>query len=1096
MVVCGPAGVGKSRLVDEVAHRATDSGLVVVSGRASTDEGAPPLWPWQPMVTELCGPDVAELLATPAGGLGGLDAAERFRRVAAVGEAIAAACTRRPACLIVDDVHALDEDGLRLARFVGRSLSRLPLVLILTRRHDAPGEEGADGEGTRRGLLDEIETEAVPIELGPLDLDGTRTLLDAHGWLDPELTEVVHRLVAGNPRRLRRVAARGAPADGDPVPVGLRLAVDDALGRMDAESQHLIRTSAVLGDAPSLAMAAQVADRPPVALLDVVVAAESAGLVSTVGADRFAFAHPRVRDVLEDTLANADRLDAHARAASIAATAAAASRPHEAGEAEEDGGINDDSDGGIGAPHTAAWRARWAHHALAAAARSVDDARTAVAACRAAAASLTLREDHVQADDLLSAAVALHDSAPLGPPPGRLLLEWARSALRRGRIGVARGRFDRATTVAEHEGDPVALAEAALGLGGHGVGDQRAPVERAQALDRQRAAFAGLPADHEVLRARLVARLAAEQALDGGPVEAVQQALAVARAGDDPVALAETLALCHHVMLTPTYVHERLALADELVAVATDAGDSPMGLLGLWFRTVDLFLLGDGDALPALAHVRRRASELGAENILVNAALTDVMLQIRAGRLDEAEAATELAHQRGLASGEVNAPIYLVAQRLGMAWIRGDDERLFVQADAVAAAPDLHHTDFAFRAATIALAARVGQLDRARAMLGELAPDGLGAIPLSSTWLVGMMAMAEAAATLADGELARQIHELVAPHAAAPTLGGAAVLCLGSTERTLGVAALTLGDHDRAIDHLERAVAENTRLPNLPMAAVARADLATALLARGGRRGPAAGHAADLLRQAITTGEQMGLAPRAQSWRAQLAALDTHSEIEPKAGARSVAASDETVVPQAPTASTTDGPPPRQGSITHQDGRWLVVLDGQRVRVGDLVGMRYLAELLARPGQIIPAVTLASGGAMPRTATRQHVLDDEARAAYTARAHELTAELDEAEADHDLGRAEKLRIEIDALVDEIESATGLGGRARTFSDPAERARTAVRKAIKRAVDVIDDANPAIAETLRSTITTGITCLYTPDPRSPVVWSTTSEQSDQ
>jgi hypothetical protein len=173
-----------------------------------------------------------------------------------------------------------------------------------------------------------------------------------------------------------------------------------------------------------------------------------------------------------------------------------------------------------------------------------------------------------------------------------------------------------------------------------------------------------------------------------------------------------------------------------------------------------------------------------------------------------------------------------------------------------------------------------------------------------------------------------------------------------------------------------------------------------------------------------------------------------------------------------------------------------VVLDGQRVRVGDLVGMRYLAELLARPGQIIPAVTLASGGGMPRTATRQDVLDDEARAAYTARAHELTAELDEAEADHDLGRAEKLRMEIDALVDEIESATGLGGRARTFSDPAERARTAVRKAIKRAVDVIDDANPAIAETLRSTITTGTTCLYTPDPRAPVVWSTTSEQGER
>ncbi|HEY7070914.1 MAG TPA: ATP-binding protein, partial [Acidimicrobiales bacterium] len=89
---------------------------------------------------------------------------------------------------------------------------------------------------------------------------------------------------------------------------------------------------------------------------------------------------------------------------------------------------------------------------------------------------------------------------------------------------------------------------------------------------------------------------------------------------------------------------------------------------------------------------------------------------------------------------------------------------------------------------------------------------------------------------------------------------------------------------------------------------------------------------------------------------------------------------------------------------------------------------------------------------------------------------------------NDLGRAERLRVELDALVDEIESATGLGGRARAFTDPGERARSSVSKAIKRAIDMIDDASPAIAAALRDTVQCGTVCSYVPDPKAPVSWS--------
>jgi hypothetical protein len=116
------------------------------------------------------------------------------------------------------------------------------------------------------------------------------------------------------------------------------------------------------------------------------------------------------------------------------------------------------------------------------------------------------------------------------------------------------------------------------------------------------------------------------------------------------------------------------------------------------------------------------------------------------------------------------------------------------------------------------------------------------------------------------------------------------------------------------------------------------------------------------------------------------------------------------------------------------------------------------------------------------------VLDDAARRSYEARARYLLAEVERAEARGDVGRVDRLRSEIEALTDQIDAATGLGGRARTFLDPAELARTSVRKAIKRAIDTVADRSPAIATVLRAGIETGYECSYTPDPDAPVTWS--------
>ena len=67
VVVLGEAGIGKTRLVEEVADRARAAGLTVVTARCWGDGGAPPLWPWQPILATLCGREAADLLASDPG---------------------------------------------------------------------------------------------------------------------------------------------------------------------------------------------------------------------------------------------------------------------------------------------------------------------------------------------------------------------------------------------------------------------------------------------------------------------------------------------------------------------------------------------------------------------------------------------------------------------------------------------------------------------------------------------------------------------------------------------------------------------------------------------------------------------------------------------------------------------------------------------------------------------------------------------------------------------------------------------------------------------------------------------------------------------
>jgi transcriptional regulator with XRE-family HTH domain len=646
-----------------------------------------------------------------------------------------------------------------------------------------------------------------------------------------------------------------------------------------------------------------------------------------------------------------------------------------------------------------------------------------------------------QAVTLLTAVAGSYDDGTLGPVPAESLLDWAHALLRCGQLAEAGSLLDRAAEVAREEGNLTVFAEAALGLGGMWVNKYRGLTDRTRVVARLDEVLARLPTTATALRCRLTARRAAELAYGSGTNGEVLSALHAARGVGDQQALAEALSLTHHALLRPEHGEWRLAIADELVAVASAAGLELLTLVGMCRRTIDLFHLGDPRAERSLGDLRRRADEMGCRSVLFLHAAMEVMLLIRAGQLARAEQRAAACLRLGTEVGDADAPLYHGAHLFTIRWLQGRGAELVDLAASTANSPTLPEAELTFHATVALLATDAGQRDRARSALHRLTASGLSAIPTSSTWLACMFTVVEAAVALGAPGLARQAYDLLTPFAHLPVVPSMAIVCLGSAERVLGLAALTFGDADRAVTHLERAVDANIRLANRPFTACARADLADALRRRGGAEDGA--RAVELLELAIAEAVAMGMTTRAESWTATRQALSG------------------TV------------------AISRDGGRWRLNHHGRSVLVDDLIGMRYLARLVANPGTEIPALDLVTEHDRTSQSTNHAVLDGRARAAYARRARELTRELADARGDADHARVERLESELDALTAEVRRHTGINGRPRHFSNPAERARTAVRKAITRAIDAIEPAEPEAADTLRAAVTTGYRCVYLP-----------------
>jgi hypothetical protein len=136
----------------------------------------------------------------------------------------------------------------------------------------------------------------------------------------------------------------------------------------------------------------------------------------------------------------------------------------------------------------------------------------------------------------------------------------------------------------------------------------------------------------------------------------------------------------------------------------------------------------------------------------------------------------------------------------------------------------------------------------------------------------------------------------------------------------------------------------------------------------------------------------------------------------------------------------------------------------------------HVAELLMAVDGVAqaPLHTPAEGSITQSVASRDQALDARSIATYRARARELAEELDEAEANHDLGRREALGSELSFLQEQLVAST----RARHA--PTERARKAVYNRIRQSIEQIEVELPELGRHLTRSIKTGVHCVYRPE----------------
>ncbi len=293
-LVIGPAGIGKTTLLQEFRSRALQSGLKVGWGVAGEWEGMPGLWPWFEALSEL-DPDqpvispVQEVQADPP------DMAEMFRRVAVW---LTDRGRHNHFVLVLEDLHEADPTAVALFSYLSR---RPPIPGVAIVASARPGCESLDSLRCAR------------ITVGGLSEEDIVNLGAALGHeIDHETAADFVKRTNGNPLFVRRLLEQNATDPHAPVPQDVAVLLRQQVASAPDQAKPALRALAVLGSA-SVDVLRHVTGGAAVTS----TIAQVSGDVVSIRQGTASFCHSLLRQVVYDDLNSSDRFALHARAAQI-----------------------------------------------------------------------------------------------------------------------------------------------------------------------------------------------------------------------------------------------------------------------------------------------------------------------------------------------------------------------------------------------------------------------------------------------------------------------------------------------------------------------------------------------------------------------------------------------------------------------------------------------------------------------------------------------------------------------------------------------------------------------------------------------------------
>ncbi|MGI9224023.1 MAG: ATP-binding protein [Woeseiaceae bacterium] len=1029
LLFAGEPGIGKSTLARTSADLAKSEGIAVYWGFSWEAGGAPAYWPWTQLLRSLVGErevsaervrPLAQVLPEVATGDSSQPELQpdqaRFQLLEAVRALLATLGSASPFVLILEDLHAADSDSLHLLHYIARHAASLPVLIIGTYRV-VEARSKADTEALWRTSRD-----ATVLELSHLGESDIRDFLALIGG-DASDEEAVQRLfstTAGNPLFLTELVGllsdKEATSTGTPLPETVQQVIRQQIALLPEDTVSTLASAAVIGREFGLPELATLMCLEETAVSEHLQPAIEATFLRALNNGKYRFAHTLYRDVLYQDLDATEREALHLRYAGLLQELI------DAGDADR-------------------WFALATHLQSAGPEHRLDS----IEALRNAAVRSQARLAFEDAASLLHQALDAFGTGPKYEPVQRcrLLVDYASALMITGQIEAGQEHCEEAFAIAKTVGDAVLMSDVALAWGSAIVVGKVDPSLIA-ALEQ---CLTALPSNDAATRSRVQARLAGAMQPSLNPVEPMamaREAVALARETGDERVLYTVLRFAISALMDFAPAIERIELNREFGSMAAAFGDVPQQFRSNLLLMVDYSETGDRNGLDeAIRECCRLADRIGLPHYQWRAYSARAMQATIAGDFDRACDLLDSAEAVAGRIEDLQANLTLSLQRFALL-IEWDSSRV-TPLDQIEArlqagyAGGIGEAEF-FITPFLAIYKRGDDVAFAKKFIAnEMLVDRTFA-GSDRYSLAGLGVMAMKAGDLA---LAARCHDaLVEFSDSCATIGLLGSCWCGPVAYWLAMLAHGLGRFEDAASYADKALEIAGRMGARPY--TARIHAIAAEIARSAGNEELAADCAD---KATALMQELGLRP-------------------------------ERRVPTEPSGPPAT--PAAAGIAMRQDGDvWIVEYGTKTATVRDARGLHMLAELIARPGADIHVLDLSGTREAAQEGDSGPMLDTQARDDYRRRVGELREELDEAESLADLGRADKLRSEIEFITRELSRAFGLGGRQRAAGDAAERARVNVRRRIKDAVERIGKQAPEAGRYLENTIKTGRYCRYSP-----------------